>query len=389
MINTYKTHSMIRPHRNNTNADGYRKCKGFALLLVMVTVAIAVVLGIGLAYSQSIRMLSSRNLMTASQMRYLAESGLNHGLYILWVDPWAYNSGNAIGPFNLDDTNGTYEIWAEKDPIEQGVYTIFSRATDGQISQTVSLKAFRTIPYKDSLIAKGPAGYWRLGESDGGDALDSSGNGYNLTAYGGLERNEPGAITGDADYAADFDGDDYLYRPPTMALKIGGNFTASLWFQIDDYPDDLAYLVTYSEEGDSPTANAMYEIVLTPEGNITFLMEYGNGKDITNTFTGLGITPDTWHNLAVTRNQFTHTVLVYVDGHLAGSWNYTDPGPPHANSGKNSGLYIGSAYGSSNFFDGLMDDLSIFGKTLSPGELEYLYQAATTGQYIEVLQWGD
>ena len=364
---------------------------GFALVLVLVTVALAVILGFGYLTSATIQALSVSNTTQANRAHYLAESGIHHALYVLWTQPTLIDGSsfdNRLGPYQADETDDSYTMWGRQD--DDDIYTLFCQATCGGVSQAVSVQVSRSAPYDEQLLDDGPAGYWRMGETAGTTVQDASGHDYDLTAFGDPAWGQAGAIGGDEDTGVRLDGtDDYMYRPPTLDLKIAGNLTISMWFKAPQMPDDLAYLLTYSEDGEQPTSNAMYEAVLNPTGSITFLMEYGSGHDIVHTFGGLSVVPNQWYNLTITRNQFTHTVKMYINGEVRGSWNYGSPGPPQANSGKNSGLYVGSAYGESNFFNGWVDELAILNHPMSPDEIRGLYEAASGENNMQVLDWND
>jgi len=68
--------------------------------------------------------------------------------------------------------------------------------------------------YSDAVLADMPVRYYRLGDSSGTTAVDSSGNSQDGTYTGGVTLGASGAIQGDADTAATFDGtDDYVSLP--------------------------------------------------------------------------------------------------------------------------------------------------------------------------------
>src|SRR5687767_7829365 len=83
--------------------------------------------------------------------------------------------------------------------------------------------------YSSEVLADSPLGYWRLGESAGPLASDSSGNGLNGT-YSGPGLGAPGAIDGDSDTAATFDGDDYVNLPTYAGLE-PALVSAEAWVQ--------------------------------------------------------------------------------------------------------------------------------------------------------------
>src|SRR5712664_2937528 len=62
--------------------------------------------------------------------------------------------------------------------------------------------------YSSVVLAKGPVGYWRLGEAAGPTALDASGNCYDGTYLGNPAFGQTGAIVNDPDTAVAFNGPD-------------------------------------------------------------------------------------------------------------------------------------------------------------------------------------
>jgi hypothetical protein len=102
-----------------------------------------------------------------------------------------------------------------------------------------------TDPYSAAVLAKGPVGYWRLGESGGPTAADSSGNGADGTYFGDLNFGEPGAIAGSADTAIGLNGfssGDYVEIPdaegaPFSQLTSGAGLTIEVWMR----PDALVF----------------------------------------------------------------------------------------------------------------------------------------------------
>lgn len=89
-------------------------------------------------------------------------------------------------------------------------------------------------PYRNAVMADGPVGYWRLGESSGTTAKDEIGNAHPGTYYGGYEQKVPG-ITAE-DTATRFDG-------TTGCISVGQFFrfpgrvpySAEGWVKITSY----------------------------------------------------------------------------------------------------------------------------------------------------------
>ncbi len=95
--------------------------------------------------------------------------------------------------------------------------------------------------YSSVVLAKGPVGYWRLGEASGPSAADASGNGYDGTYLGNPTFGQSGAIVNDPDTAIGLNGpdsrdyveipdpDSQAFSQPTS--KVG--LTVEVWMRPD------------------------------------------------------------------------------------------------------------------------------------------------------------
>src|SRR5579884_3699038 len=96
-------------------------------------------------------------------------------------------------------------------------------------------QAATTCPATSSAYAQavagtaGLVGYWRLGDASGTPACDSLGQ--NPGAYSGaVTLGQPGAIAGDADTSAAFDGSSgTMSVPASTSLNVGDSFTIEAW----------------------------------------------------------------------------------------------------------------------------------------------------------------
>jgi hypothetical protein len=99
--------------------------------------------------------------------------------------------------------------------------------------------------YSAVVLAKGPVGYWRLGELAGPMAADASGNGYDGTYNGNPTFGQPGAIVGDPDTAVGLNGPDsrdYIDIPDPVSEAFsqptsGLGLTLEVWMR----PDVLSF----------------------------------------------------------------------------------------------------------------------------------------------------
>jgi RHS repeat-associated protein len=90
--------------------------------------------------------------------------------------------------------------------------------------------------YANNVMADSPSGYWRLGESSGTTATDSSGNGHNGTySSTGVTLGNTGALAGDPTTSAGFDGSTgkASLSTPGLPTSSGSNVTVEFWMDWD------------------------------------------------------------------------------------------------------------------------------------------------------------
>lgn len=117
-----------------------------------------------------------------------------------------------------------------------------------------------------------PVGWWRLGESSGAAAVDSSGNGRHGTYEGGATSNSrAGLVARSSDNAVAFDGVDDLMTTPKLPLP--GSFTIETWMQIPAGMSAQRTLI----RGDSASAGVSVDIVPGDSLGVRFVVSSGGG----------------------------------------------------------------------------------------------------------------
>src|SRR5262249_2766087 len=81
--------------------------------------------------------------------------------------------------------------------------------------------------YQGTVLADGPAAYWRLGEASGTVAADSSPNARNATYGTGVAYGRAGALAGDTNTAVLLNGGSIAM--PSSVNPWSGNFTIEAW----------------------------------------------------------------------------------------------------------------------------------------------------------------
>jgi acid phosphatase type 7 len=231
-------------------------------------------------------------------------------------------------------------------------------------SLLVSLPSAEAAPtYAASVAADSPLSYWRLGEAPGTTtAADASGHGYAGTYSASVTRGAAGAIVGDANTAAAFDGSSGQVTVPDAAgLRLNGSFTIELWGRMTSFANSWPGLLVKGSAGTSDG----YLLWYTADGTVHFKR---NGNDFTTKAGAL--TTGGFSHLVVTYNG--STVSWYVNGVLHRSASVTYP----ANGGTAPlRLGMGDQYGAH-----VVDEVAMYSTALSATRIQSHYtEGRSTG----------
>ncbi|MGH7992438.1 MAG: LamG domain-containing protein, partial [Limisphaerales bacterium] len=190
-----------------------------------------------------------------------------------------------------------------------------------------------------------------------------------------------------------FDGGSYLTPTNQLLSTLAGSFTISLWVnttQDNGDPNDYAFYGDGIISADVPgQANDLVPVALTG-GQVAFNTgnsTYGYDDTINSSAT---VNDGNWHHVVVSRNQVTGEKDIYIDGVLDNSDFDTtnllnDPQlltigaiSDASNSDPSSPDYNGY-----NGYDGLLDDIQMYDRVLTPDEVAFLYNnpGATLGSF--------
>lgn len=224
--------------------------------------------------------------------------------------------------------------------------------------------------------------YWTLDDLPSSTVYDYSGHGHLGTlANGAAWVMDPAVTTFPNPYALYVDGiDDYVTIPDDAALDFGANddFTVALWVKMGATQPDI-----------SNSDNSIVE-KWSSSGGYPFVIRYlnqtagaDNGKIQVVRYDGTHV-PYMNSNATVNDNQFHHVAFVknggmlelYIDGVLDNSI----PDTTTSNPANNSPLFLGQRGGGTNKFQGTLDDLRIYDRSLSLAEVAQLAQGNHLGE---------
>ena len=198
------------------------------------------------------------------------------------------------------------------------------------------------------------AALYPFDEGAGTRVGDSSGNGNHGTTNGTVQWTA-GKIGG----AMSFDGSSGCVTVPfSESLRVknrGEGFTVSAWFNARALPTEYKVIV---QQGDlNGTGRTWLFVQQTAE------IRSSLGGSATQS--GFGIEANTWYHAAVVVKEggTADTVQIYVNGRPAG------PATIKNVEDSEGTFYIGCQKTPTNFWDGLLDDIRIYGRPLSDGEV--------------------
>ncbi len=241
-------------------------------------------------------------------------------------------------------------------------------ASDGLSSITHSWNGTNTTLWDYQLV-----GYWAMNNystldeftngtgTPQGKIRDLSGYENNGTLYGGTNITfvTDGAINGAYNWTNGSKA--YIQIASTLQMNISGNITTSAWVRINK--------LTGAETQTIIEKNGNWKMYIDGDRTVRFTP---TGLD--DTFpsgTATAITDYNWHHVAFTYDGTN--MRTYLDGNL--QTTDTASGSMTLN---NKGVYIGMSAGSSNPFNGSIDEVMVWNRSLTTNEINNLYKSKIT-----------
>ncbi len=293
---------------------------------------------------------------------------------------------NQLAPASFPDTTGVH--WTD----------IF---TDQKLYQTAAVETFsaggtpigddQASFYPATILAAGPRGYWRMGQTAGIAAADATGNPNLQGIYvalgtgagpGNLAQAGPRPAGGFPGLAADnravhLNGStSYVNVADSTDLDITGALTMEAWIKLDSIPSGNAGIV------------GKY----LGSGNQRSFLLYVNGQGAGNGELGMVISPDGTFtsaanlvdNLVLATGQWVYVVgtyqpsqamRLYINGVLV---EQRTSGVPAAIFASSADLWMGLQFDTSaaNHLPGLIDEVALYTRALSAAEIAAHYAAA-------------
>ena len=227
--------------------------------------------------------------------------------------------------------------------------------------------------------AAGPLGHWEFDEGSGDTAADSSGNGNDGTLgnLAGPDAADPAWVCVAGGYALSFDGtDDIVDAGSATQLDDLGPMTIAAWIRPDAAGNSSARMIM--SKSDTGSGRWFLEIDNTaPEDDaFEFNKEY-DSTDLARITSNGTVAYDVWQHVVVTwdGSDTGANVHIYKDGVETGYLS-TDNGSTTKLSDAALPFTIGNRGNGANPFFGVIDDVRVYDRVLSAGEISALAASA-------------
>ena len=219
----------------------------------------------------------------------------------------------------------------------------------------------------------GLVGWWKLDETSGTSAADSSGNGNTGTLTNGPTWTAAGADNGALTLVKA--SSQYVNVPDAASLQLSGSWTVSAWVNPTTVPTSGGGVKVITKDDASNNSNYGISIVNNTSGctGLGFRIFFDPGANSCYTTT---ITPGTWYHVVGVWDSVAKNLMVYLSGALVNTQNIPSNVPTSAPGGP---LELGGEAGVSAYLDGTLDDARVYNRALSAAEIMRLYKS-TGGQ---------
>lgn len=194
--------------------------------------------------------------------------------------------------------------------------------------------------------------------------------------YNGDEYGNIGYVAGKFGEAANFDGiDDYILVPNNSDLEFGTeSFSISFWMNTSDIPPSRQYII---DKDYSYYSTGLYRFTLEPSGSDDATVAFWVQRGATY-FNATGLVPvndGDWHHIVGVRDTANGALKLYYDG----VEETLTTESPILDTSSGFPLVFGASSGTHpttgkhvNFYTGLIDEVRIYNRVLTPDEIQAL-----------------
>jgi hypothetical protein len=302
-----------------------------------------------------------------------------HVALVVTKTSWTwYLNGTSVGSGTygssvplLTDSNHTPRLFNVRDTAywtgSQDEFAIFNvELAINDVAKIYNAGRGNTYPFTDDLIT-GLISYWKLDESSG-NAADSIGSATltntNVTYAAGKINN--GAV---------FNGTSSKLVKTAYAIGLGDTYTYAGWFNPDVL--DISNRTLFNIRPASGSVNNI-SMEGMANGYIRAILQNSSGTTIKDyRTTSLPLSAGVWYHIACTWDGTN--LKIYVNGAEPTSTKFVDLAGSLTST--NRGIFVGNEAGTGNYWDGMHDELGLWGVALTSTKVSELYNSGAGKTY--------
>lgn len=226
-----------------------------------------------------------------------------------------------------------------------------------------------------SAILADAVAYYRF--ESGADTTDSSGNSNNL-----FHVNTPTNVVGKFGNGMDYElsSSEYSYAADSASLDLTGDMSFAGWFKLEQLPSTAGTIFNILAKWGDGAGEQGYRFYLSTADKL--VMEYSSSGFYASTgcqgasSSAVVVSGDVgnWVHLAMTVDVSSRTFVAYLNGQAVTTTNTSGTATSIDLNGNRMGVGAKNADGTANqFYDGVIDDLALFGRILTTAEVFEIY----------------
>jgi len=220
-------------------------------------------------------------------------------------------------------------------------------------------------------ITTGLVSHWKLDETSGTIATDSAGT------NNGTLTNGPTWVTGKLNNALSFDGtNDYVNAGNPASLTDINVKTISAWIKLNSYGETSYGRVVDKENDNSDGWNFFVANATAANlGSIAYIHHGAGGYGVWSSPTN-SITVGNWYHAVMVydRTSYLNDPVFYINGALVATTENQSPPAGAMDNDNLRSVFIGNSNAAAErTFNGSIDDVRVYNRALSAGEIKMLY----------------
>ncbi|HEX8510950.1 MAG TPA: PKD domain-containing protein [Propionibacteriaceae bacterium] len=218
--------------------------------------------------------------------------------------------------------------------------------------------------YGKAVSADDPTFFWRLNETSGGTAQDTTSNAENGVFAGGLTYGTTSNVSGASGTAVTFNGSDATIGS-TTPVAAPSTYSEELWFKTTTARGGKLIGFGSSQSGSSGSFDR--HVYMENSGQLTFGVWTGQTNTTTTT---TSYNDGRWHHLVAM--QSSDGMKLYVNGALTG----TNPQPQAQGYSGHWRVGGDNSWGGDPFFAGSIDEVAVYSSALTSAQVRAHYLAS-------------